>query len=71
MEAYRYETVVKPGGKVALEQLPIKAGSHVEIIILVQPQKEQRAKRYPLHDVPITYIDPTEPVAETDWDAAR
>lgn len=71
MEAYRYATVVKPGGKVALDQLPIKAGSSVEIIILVQPQKEQRVKRYPLHDVPITYIDPTEPVAETDWEAVQ
>lgn len=71
MQAYRYETVVEQDGKLILAPLPLKAGVTVEVIILVQSVKQQKKTRYPLHDVAITYIDPTAPVAESDWEVLQ
>ncbi|MEZ4865672.1 MAG: hypothetical protein R3C14_30450 [Caldilineaceae bacterium] len=71
MQAYRYATIVNQGGKLVLEHLPLQAGVDVEVIILVQPPKQAMPNRYPLHNVPITYLDPTAPVAENDWEALQ
>ena len=69
MEAYRYQTTVEQGGKVMLDKLPLQTGIAVEVIILVQAPNNQQRKRYPLHGTPIIYIDPTEPVADIEWEA--
>lgn len=69
MEAYRLETTLEEDGKIVLHNLPLTAGETVEVIILVQPHPSSRTNKYPLHGTPITYIDPTEPVALEDWEA--
>lgn len=71
MQAYRYETVIEQDGKLALNALPLKAGANVEVIILVHSIEQQQATRYPLHNVPIIYINPTDPVAESDWEVLQ
>lgn len=71
MQAYRVKATIQEDGKLMVSNLPLRAGESVEVIILVQPLAVQRQNRYPLRGTPITYIQPTEPVAEADWEAAR
>lgn len=71
MEAYRLETVIQKDGSLILNHLPLKAGANVEVVILVQPAPSSRPDRYPLRGKPITYLDPLEPVAQSDWSASR
>lgn len=67
MQAYRLETVIQQDGTLSLSNLPLKAGSPIEVIILVQPVTPSNLNRYPLRGKPITYLNPTEPVAQSDW----
>jgi hypothetical protein len=71
MQAYRVETTVQQDGTLTLSNLPLHAGETVEVIILVQPPFTMDRQRYPLRGVPVHYVDPTEPVAQEDWDAAK
>jgi hypothetical protein len=67
MQAYRLETVVEKDGVLTLNDLPVKAGSSVEVIILVQSPPARSGKVYPLRGKPVTYHDPYDPVAQSDW----
>ena len=67
MQAYRLETVVQKDGTLILSNLPLKTGSNIEVIILVQPVVSSPSNRYPLRGKPITYLYPLEPVAQSDW----
>jgi hypothetical protein len=71
MQAYRVKATIQEDGKLMVSNLPLRAGESVEVIILVQPSTVQRQNRYPLRGMPITYINPTEPVTEAEWEAAR
>ena len=71
MQAYRVETVLQQDGMLTLGNLPLPAGASVEVIILVQPPASRRANPYPLRGTPITYVNPTEPVAQTDWEVLQ
>jgi hypothetical protein len=71
MQAYRVETTVQQDGALTVSNLPLQAGEAVEVIILVQSSTARRQSLYPLRGTPITYIDPTAPVAQVDWEAAR
>jgi len=35
------------------------------------PLKVENASRYPLRGTPVSYEDPTEPVAESEWEAIK
>ena len=67
MQAYRLETVIQKDGSLILNHLPLKAGSNVEVVILVQPISSPSAERYPLRGKSITYLAPLEPVAQSEW----
>lgn len=73
MQAYRVEVKVQPGGRLTLSNLPLPAGEEVEVIVLVRPPKAKtKAKnRYPLQGLPLTYINPTEPVGQSDWEVLQ
>jgi hypothetical protein len=71
MQALRIETTVQQDGTLTVQNLPLQAGETVEVIILVRPSTTQGQNAYALRGTPITYIDPTEPVAEADWDATQ
>lgn len=71
MQTYRIEATVAQGGKVVLSNLPFEVGETIEIIVLSSFTPIQQTKRYPMHGLPITYIDPTEPVAQTDWEVLQ
>jgi hypothetical protein len=71
MQAYRLETVVQQDGKLTLNNLPLKAGVAIEVIIRVQPAATSSSDRYPLRGKPIIYLNPMESVAESDWGAMQ
>jgi hypothetical protein len=71
MQAYRVEVTVQQDGMLTLENLPLQAGEDVEVIIIVHSAVAQPQNAYPLRGLPVTYSNPTEPVAQADWDAAQ
>jgi hypothetical protein len=71
MNVHRIETTLSQDGTLNLVDLPFHAGDTVEVIILPRRQKPAGQKRYPLHGIQITYINPTDPVAAEDWAALR
>lgn len=71
MQAYRIETTITETGQLTLSNLPFQKGETIEVIILPHPAQLPRQNSYPLRGTPIVYIDPTEPVAESDWEALQ
>ena len=69
MQAYRVETTLGRDGTLTLTNLPFSQGETIEVIMLVQPFPESNHSMYPLRGTPVTYLDPFEPVAQTDWNA--
>jgi hypothetical protein len=71
MNAHRAETTVAEDGVVTLRGVPFLEGSSVEVIVLpLKDSADQREPRRRLRGTPVTLIDPTEPVAANDWEAA-
>jgi hypothetical protein len=72
MQAYRLEITITQDKTLTLRSLPFQAGELVEVIILPKaPAPSVPHDRYPLRGTPITYINPTEPVAQTDWEVMQ
>lgn len=71
MQAYHVQTTVANDGSLKLSNLPFPAGESVEVIVLMRPAASPSQNPYPLRGTPVTYINPTEPVAQTDWEAVR
>lgn len=70
MKAYRVETEIAADGVLRLEALPFRAGERVEIIILAA---EEGAKADPvsIRGKVLEYMDPTAPVADSDWNVLQ
>jgi len=71
MQAYRVATTLQQDGTLTLSNLPLRAGETVEVIVLVQSSVTVDRQRYPLRGMPVRYVDPTEPVAQTEWEATQ
>lgn len=71
MEAYRVEKRVATNGVLQLNALPFREGELVEVIILRRKGEVHRSDPSPLRGKVIAYIDPTEPVAQDDWESLR
>lgn len=71
MQAYRLETTLTQNSTLTLQSLPFKAGEVVEVIILAKTPTETTSHRYPLRGLPVSYLAPTEPVAQTEWELAQ
>ena len=70
MNAHRVEATLESDGKLTLSELPFQAGDTVEVIILARTT-ESNGQRYPLRGKPVEYREPTEPVAQDDWESNR
>ena len=70
MSTHHVEITLAQDGKLMLEELPFRAGDTVEVIILARRTKSNE-REYPLRGQPIKYVEPTDPVAQADWDANR
>ncbi len=71
MQTYAYETTISQSGVLTLNNLPFKAGEKIEVIIIPRSKSKQDKKKYPFWGKPITYLNPTDPVAEEDWEVLK
>jgi len=71
MEPCRLQTTLTQDSTLVLQGLPFKAGETVEVVIRRPTPAHPDEARYELRGLPVTFLDPTEPVAESDWEAAR
>lgn len=71
MQAYAYKLTLKKKGIITLKNVPINAGEEIEVIIIPRPNRHLDEKRYPFWGKPITYLNPTDPVAEADWEVLQ
>jgi hypothetical protein len=71
MQVYAYELTMKKKGTLTLKDLPFNVGEKVEVIIIPRSSSQQDKERYPFWGKPITYFNPTEPIAEADWEALQ
>lgn len=71
MQAYVYELTMGKSGALTLKNLPFKVGETIEVIIIPRPKSKSDNKRYPFWGKPITYLNPTDPVAEADWEVYK
>lgn len=67
-EAYRTHIHVSPDGTLTLANLPFSPGEAVEVIVLAQERQVREERSYPLRGKPLVYVDPTAPVAASDWE---
>ena len=71
MQVYAYKLTMKKKGTLTLKDLPINAGEKIEVIIIPRSSRQLNEKRYPFWGKPITYLNPTDPVAEVDWEVLQ
>ncbi len=71
MQAYAYETTISQSGGLTLSNLPFNAGEKIEVIIIPRSKSKHDKKKYPFWGKPITYLNPTDPVAEEDWEVLK
>ena len=70
MSAHHIEITLAQDGKLIIDELPFRAGDTLEVIIFARRPKPN-GREYPLRGQPINYLEPTEPVAQADWDAVQ
>ncbi len=71
MYAYRMEAVISQNGDLQIKSLPFRPGEAVEIIILAVNDAREKPNNFPLKNTVLKYEDPTEPVAEDDWNDTK
>lgn len=71
MSAYRTDATLTKDGTITLDDLPFQAGESVEIIIVSRVVQSSIQTSHPLRGKVIRYDNPTEPVAQEDWEALR
>lgn len=70
-QAFRAHGHIAEDGTLKLENLPFEPGEEVEVIVLAEGRNAHQERRYPLRGAPLVYEDPTGPVGDSDWQAAR
>jgi hypothetical protein len=70
METYRIEMTLSEDGTLTLKNLPFRAGERVAVAI-APTGRPALSSPDPLRGTILYYENPTEPVAENDWEAAR
>jgi hypothetical protein len=71
MKVYAYEHTIGQNGVLTLTDLPFNAGEEIEVIIIPRAKLKTDKKRYPFWGKPITYLNPTDPIAEADWEVYK
>ena len=71
MHAYRVKTTLTKDRTLTLDDLPFAAGETVQVVIVAEQAANTGTSSYPLRGTPVQYVDPTEPVADDDWESAR
>jgi hypothetical protein len=71
MNSHRVETTITEDGSLTLKDIPFHAGDSVEVIILARSAASGFQNGYALRGKPVTYLDPTEPVDDQEWESLR
>ena len=71
LQAHRIETTLTQNGTLTLDNLPFQAGESVEVIVLPHALSPILPDPYSLRGAPLHYQDPTEPVAQQDWESLK
>jgi hypothetical protein len=71
MDTFRLDTTLTQDGTLTLNDLPFQAGDSVEVIIVPRTAPPDVQNGYSLRGKVIQYENPTEPVAQEDWEALR
>jgi hypothetical protein len=69
-EPHRTLGRVLPDGSLTLRNLPFPTGTTVEVA-LRQSETTDPGEEHELRGQVIAYVDPTEPVAESDWEVLK
>lgn len=67
MLAHRAEIIVSEDGVLTVRNIPFRRGESVEVIVLPFSAPNVSASHYPLRGTLVTLLEPTDPVAENDW----
>ena len=66
---HTFDVTVEQDGAVHLSNVPVSAGQHVRVIVLVGQDVAEPQNRYPLRGRAYQFNDPYSPVmASDDWD---
>jgi hypothetical protein len=71
MQAHHTKAILDSNGGLHIEALPFSAGESVEVIVFPSASNSKNGNSYPLHNTPITYVDPYEPVNDTPWESVQ
>jgi hypothetical protein len=72
MRAHEKDVTVEEDGLIAVDNLPVKVGDRVKVIVLVPDQPRSTNGLYPLRGrEPYNFVDATSPVAPEDWESAK
>lgn len=71
MHAYAYDLTVQEKGVLTLKNFPFTVGEQLEVIIIQRHLSKPSENRHPFWGKKITYLNPTEPVAETDLEVLK
>lgn len=71
MQVYAYELTMQEEGILTLTNLPLNAGERIEVIIIPRSEHRQTEPRYPFWGKPLSYLNPTDPIAEEDWEVLQ
>lgn len=70
MNSHRVATTITEDGSL-MKDIPFHAGDSVEVIILALSAASGLQNGYTLRGKPVTYLDPTEPVDDREWESLR
>lgn len=71
MKAYKVEKKIAANGVIHLDALPFHEGELVEVIVIAREEKIRNSTPSPLRGMVIEYVNPTEPIAEDDWEVLQ
>jgi hypothetical protein len=71
MKTVTRTTTITSEGTLLLEDLPLRVGDEVKVIVRLQGRGIEGADRYPLQGTPYSFTEPFDGVAVQDWEAGR
>lgn len=69
MNIYKTTTTVERDGILTLTAVPFHQGDRVEVVVVAIPPATAARDPFPLRGKIIRYDQPTDPIAESDWEA--
>lgn len=71
MQAYVYELTMPKDRVLTLDNLPFTVGEQIEVVLIRRSQPGKEQNRHPFWGQPYTYLDPTAPIAEEEWEVLQ